>query len=148
MSFYKRRLAKQPANPQQPQQQVTSGYIQQQPNRQGPPVGNSMSHVAQMAVKAQDETGYCPNCGSGNFVGPSLRYQGESVTTDHGLVQAAARCFDCGYNPKMGGLLAGLGTPSGASGSQGTKQTREGGRIKNNYHGSDKSGAGIVGRVG
>lgn len=56
------------------------------------------------------ETSHCPDCGSANYFsnsnGESLGGAGARVFTQHGAMQAAPRCFECGFStahPKQTG---------------------------------------------
>lgn len=81
--------------------------------------GGTEEGSAKKAPSAR-KTDTCPECGSGNYLVDS---------------QGRARpCFDCGY-PIVQSGSGGGGLPAGQGGpATPTRQTADGGRVRNNYH--------------
>jgi predicted nucleic-acid-binding Zn-ribbon protein len=52
----------------------------------------------------------CPDCGSTNYFRP------------HGVGNAMAQCYECGYNPRFSHSTAGAGIPSDAGAATPAKQ--------------------------
>ncbi len=117
--WWARRLGGPPAPPAPPFGS-TAAPPYQAPPPPGPPAGQDDSAIALLAQaaastggseRAKQNTGRCPECGGGNFFARKFTESGMPLR-----MEAAPRCYDCGYPVIQAGSSHGSASSVRASG--------------------------------